>query len=222
MGLLLHFPDRYDTRMTETVGRRRRRGGGKPVKDRGPEYQIPNKLDSPKGFDHPDGKHYNPNQITAEKGHWVQVRGRAAMLLRGEIKVEDLTTDELLRGQFLNNRGTFGGSAPRLIPREMHEACIAELLKRGNDLVRESFVDAITTVVELMKDPDTDPSLRFKAATYIWERVAGKVPDKVAVAGINRFEGTLLAIVAEMPDEKLAKAGIGKVIPGEIVGDEDE
>lgn len=128
----------------------------------------------------------------------VRFTGRMAQLMYGGLSVEELDTDELLKGQLKDRNGRFTGKAPQIIPRQLHDACVRELLKRGEDMVRESFADAINTFRSIATDPNADPGARLKAAQYIWERVAGKLPDKVEVrATVAAWQQDIESIVSE-------------------------
>lgn len=120
--------------------------------------------------------------------------------------VSAMDPEELVRGRFKATDGTFKGRPPALVPAEFHSECIRELLKRGTELYRDSFLKAIETFVQIAADPDVDAGQRLKAAQYIWERVEGKVPDRVEVAVAQPWETIIDGIVAEAEDDNIARA----------------
>lgn len=118
----------------------------------------------------------------------VRVSGRMAQLLRGEITVDDLDDEELRRGQLRSANGTFSGHPNDMVPREMHDEMMRRLLRRGQDKIRKNFFDAVDTIVDVMNNSEED-ALRLKAATYLYERLAGKTPEKLEISGeIKGFE----------------------------------
>lgn len=135
--------------------------------------------------------------------HEHRVQGRMAQFIAGEITVEDLDDEELMRGRIRDINGKFSGPKPKLIPREFHDALVRELLKRGDQLLRENFLMAMDTFFDIAGNKALEPKDRLKAAQYLWERVAGKVPDKVELkAEIAPWQEDIKEIVAKEPDEE--------------------
>lgn len=120
--------------------------------------------------------------------------------------VQAMDPEELVRGRFKATDGTFKGRPPAMVPAEFHSECLRELLKRGTQLYRDSFLKAIEIFVEIAADPMVEPAQRLKAAQYIWERVEGKVPERVEVAAVQPWESIIDGIVAEAEDEQIARA----------------
>jgi hypothetical protein len=116
---------------------------------------------------------------------------RSEALRLGFITVEDLDDEEILRGRCkeVANVDHNGdpvayrfpqGKAPAL-PQDLYEALAAEHKKRMNEKLRQISDRALETMVEVMDDKTAEPADRFKASQYLFERVVGKTPDKVAV-----------------------------------------
>jgi hypothetical protein len=109
-----------------------------------------------------------------------------AKIRSGEITMREfvamLEPDELVRGRLKDKNGNFSGAPPKWVPSEFHAECVRELLRRGQVMYRENFLDAIKVFTDIAKDVTVDPAQRLKAAQYVWERVEGKVPDRVEVA----------------------------------------
>lgn len=141
---------------------------------------------------------------TAPKGAPVEVRvqsPRLARLLAGELRIEDLDDEELARGMPRDKGGKFRGRPPLAIPRELHDRMVAELLKRGNALFREEFISAVKVFAEIAKDTEEDANVRLKAAQYVIERIAGKVPDKVEVRATDPWQQIIDDILVLDPEE---------------------
>lgn len=120
--------------------------------------------------------------------------------------VKCLTPEELIRGQLKAHDGTFKGRPPKWVPQEFYQACVRELLARGENKWREAFLDAVDVFTEIAKDPRLDAKDRMKAAQYVIERVAGKTPERIEVATVAPWEQMISGIVAEAEDEAIANA----------------
>lgn len=120
--------------------------------------------------------------------------------------VKALTTEELVRGKLKAQDGTWKGAPPKWVPAEFHSACMKELLKRGKETYQQSFITAIEVFTAVAGDKGADPALRLKAAQYIWERVEGKVPERVEVSAAEPWEQIIGGIVAEAEDDAIANA----------------
>lgn len=120
--------------------------------------------------------------------------------------VAALTPEELVRGQLRAHDGTFKGRPPRWVPAEFYQACVRELLARGEKSWREAFLDSIKVFADIAKNEALEPKDRLKAAQYVIERVSGKVPDKVEVSVQDPWETLIGGIVAEAEDDAIANA----------------
>lgn len=126
---------------------------------------------------------HEPNRQPVRRTVRPQRGSRYALFLAGELKVDDLTDEELLTGRLNDHEGMRRGRPPKLIPVEFHQAIVKEALSRGERLFRESFLDAISTFVDIATSPNAEDKDRLRAAQYIIERIAGKVPEKVEHSG---------------------------------------
>lgn len=116
--------------------------------------------------------------------------------------VERLGMDELIAGKIRNSAGRLSTRQPAWVPGEFHRACVRELLKRGEEIFRGAFVDAVRAFAEIASDKSMEPKDRLRAAQFVVERVAGKVVDKVEFSAPRPWENLLAEIVAE--NEELA------------------
>lgn len=130
----------------------------------------------------------------------LEVRGKMAKLLAGEISVEDMDDEELARGQFKDQGGKFRGRPPKAVPKVLHDKMVSELLKRGQFMFQESYLSAIRTFENIALDPLNEPKDRLKAAQYIIERLAGKVPDKVVIQSADPWQQIIDDIIVHDPD----------------------
>lgn len=122
---------------------------------------------------------------------------RLAKLISGELKVEDLDDEELARGYPKDRGGKFRGRPPKMIPKELHDRMTRELLRRGQDMFRMEYQTAIEAMAKIAADPTEKSADRIKAAQYIIERVAGKVPDKVEIAAADPWQQIIDRIVVD-------------------------
>lgn len=156
----------------------------------------------------------NPGRDTGKRKK-VRMGKRMTLMLEdinsGRVTMNDVVAamdvEELARGQIRAKDGTFRGAPMKWVPAEFHAACMREMLKRGQALYRENFLVAVEAFTAIAKSEDVEPQHRLKAAQYIWERVEGKIPDKVEIGGITEpWEQIISGIVAEAEDEAISRA----------------
>lgn len=144
--------------------------------------------------------------------------------------VKTLTPEELVRGKLKDKNGHFTGADPAWVPRAFHRACVAELMRRGKTLWQENYLQAIEVMAEIASGRGAGllatPGERIKAATFVIERIEGKVPEKLMLVEDKPWQVALDGIVAEVSDNQLVRgakalaAAQGAV--SEIQGDEIE
>lgn len=120
--------------------------------------------------------------------------------------VETLSPEELARGQLKDKNGTFLGRPPAFVPRAFHDACIRELLARGKVLYKENYVKAIQAMTDIANSPTAKESDRIKAATFVIERLEGKVPERVEISAADPWQQIISGIIAEVDEEEIANA----------------
>lgn len=131
------------------------------------------------------------------------VPNRYQAFIDGTLSVEDLDHEELIRGQIRNKNGDFGGGAPRSIPRSFHTAVVRELVHRGDGKLKAHLDLAIDTMAEIAGNKRANPQARIQAAQYLWERVAGKIPDKhIVEASVKRWENVAKDVLVDVEPEE--------------------
>ncbi len=135
-----------------------------------------------------------PVVAETERRAKVRLSKRITAFLDGEFSVEDLTVEELVRGQMRGADGVFH-RPPKLVPREFHQACMRELLRRGDELFQRHYIVAIQAMADIASDPGMEPKDRLKASQYIIERVAGKTPERLEVSVADPWQEALDEIV---------------------------
>jgi hypothetical protein len=127
-------------------------------------------------------------------------------LIDGDLAIEDLTYEELLRGKLMNKNGTFTGGVSQFIPRRFYTIMQRELVKRMTAQFHEQGQRAIEVMIEIMEEGEGASETiedgrggrittkagtkRLEAAKYIIERIIGKIPDKTEInANVTVWEG---------------------------------
>ena len=158
-------------------------------------------------------------------GRMLDTMARTPMTM--EQFVEGLSDEELVRGRLRDKNGNFTGAPPSWVPREFHRACVRELLRRGQELWREHYLDAIAAMTNIATDPRADPKDRIKAATFVIERIEGKVPERLEITAEEPWQAVISEIVADVPDEAITRARHGveqaqQIIDAEIVEEHED
>lgn len=144
--------------------------------------------------------------------------------------VAGMSVEELVRGRLRGSNGKFNGRPPKWVPREFQQACLQELMTRGQELWLGNYIEAIQAMVQIAKGQgvgaQATPGERLKAAQFVIERLEGKVPERLVVSQEQRWQTVLEGIVAEVSDEQVIagrralEGGNGTIIEGEVA-DED-
>lgn len=115
---------------------------------------------------------------TKSKRKMHHISERMQKVLDGEIKVEDLTDEEIFRGQIKSDKGDFRGRPSDMIPRKFYNAATQELMRRFQARVNETLEPALKVLEQIANNPKAPADARYKSAVYLIERAAGKVPEK--------------------------------------------
>lgn len=133
---------------------------------------------------------------------------RWAMLIDGRLKIEDLTDEELMRGQLMDATGRFRGKQPQWVPRQFLAAMQRQVISRAADKWNANLLQAQEELIKLGMDPRVDSGVRFRALTYIIERTQGKIPDKVEMTGTIKPYEELLQGVTVVRDIEIIDAEV--------------
>lgn len=116
-----------------------------------------------------------------------------------DVFVQGMSPKELAYGGLRDPAtGKINDKKPKWVPQAFHQACIRELIRRGKKTYHSSYLTSLRYFSRVVEDEEADPRLRFDAAKYIWERVEGKVPDKVVVTEDLPWMGAVAdAVVSE-------------------------
>lgn len=116
---------------------------------------------------------------------------RYRLFAEGELTVDDLDEEEIMRGQFRNRNGDFRGGVPKIIPREF----MVQVMERQKQIVQGEIAGLVTeatkTLQEVMqkRNPQPGDNARVNAAKLILERYLGRVPENINLrAEVNTFD----------------------------------
>jgi hypothetical protein len=128
---------------------------------------------------HPAGKgktaRANPDRVK------LRLSPLMSAVIRGD---EDLSTwdeEEILRGQKRHADGTFNGRQPSVVPTELLNEYRVRIMGNARAIMQRSFLPAVALMGELVSDEDADPKLRFEAARYVIDRIAGRPPQHIQI-----------------------------------------
>ncbi len=120
----------------------------------------------------------------------------------GKIPFTELDDEELGRAQLRDKNGGFSGMPPRMIPRDMLGDVKRRLLERYNENIQQRLIELQRVFLDIAQDDTASPADRMKAATYMTERLIGKVPEKIEIqAEIKPWEGMVSGILEEAGDD---------------------
>lgn len=142
--------------------------------------------------------------------------------------VAGLSVEELVRGKLRDAKGGFRGRAPKWVPREFQQACLRELMTRGQELWLKNYTEAIKAMTDIARGvgigAHATPGERIKAAQFVVERIEGKVPERLVVSQDQPWQTVMDGIVAEVPQEAIERGrqalAAGAVVEGEVLEEE--
>lgn len=147
---------------------------------------------------------------------------RMRKLVTGEIPVEELDDEELIRGHLRNSSGNFYGKPPSVVPKVLYDKMISEIYRRADERLQKSLLDVVEMFVAIMQSPKIEPKDRLKAGMWIFERVRGKVPDNVHVSSDKPFQQIIEKIFAGPRAEIMGANALDDYVDAEIVEEDEE
>jgi hypothetical protein len=122
----------------------------------------------------------------------------ANLVARGEISFDEWTDEELIRGYRKNRNGKFG-PPPKWVSQEVVQELHRRILKRGGRKMLQSYLRSVDILIELANNADSE-KVRLEAVKELQNRVAGKVPDRIAVSADDPWQD-MLADAYVLPSE---------------------
>ena len=160
----------------------------------------------------------------------IRTLGRQEAFDRGYLTVKDMDDEELRYGRMRDRNGNIpktAGSTMPLIPESQYRDMVAEHERRFNERIRQNLDTMLGVMIEVATDDTVEPRDRFEAAKYLFERQAGKTPEKVAhTVELKPWEGVLTDIsgigaISRAEHRRLQAQGPGSGIIDVEVVDED-
>lgn len=161
-----------------------------------------------------------PGQVTSEATLARMTRWQK--LLSGVINVQDLDDEELSRGMCRDSNGGFSGTPPRMVPKDLHDRMVRELFQRADETLKSGLLDAAGSIVEIARGSAYEPADRIKAATWLWERLRGKVADVVVHTQDKPWEMVLSNISGGSRAASRAARGVAdeeEILEAQLVAD---
>jgi hypothetical protein len=112
----------------------------------------------------------------------VRVGKTNLAILNGDEDLSLWSEEELIRGQRRDRNGRWSGRPPKIVPAAVHNELVRRRLSAAGEVLRESLVDAVTLLREVVQDKDALYSDRIRAANLIMDRVLGKAPEQVRLS----------------------------------------
>lgn len=186
----------------------------------------------------PITKRVTSRPFGADKAHALMIRDKALATLtrqecfdRGYLTVKDLDDEELRYGRCRDHNGLIppaGKNYTTMISQEKYDEMVAEHEKRYNERIRQQLDTMLDVMVTVATDDTVEPRDRFEAAKYLFERQAGKTPDKVAhTVQLKPWEGVLTDItgvgaISRAEHRRIKEMGHGAgIIDVEVVDADD-
>jgi hypothetical protein len=190
----------------------------------------------------------------ADAAHALMVKEEALRKLtrqecfdRGYITVKDLDDEELRYGKCRDRNGIIpkNGKKTELIPSDRYDEMVAEHELRFNQKMRQNLDDMLEIMTDIAKDDTVEPRDRLEAAKYLFERVAGKTPERVnvtvtakpweellgqvtGIAPMSRAEhralngaGIVDAEIVDLPEDEDANTIPPQDVPGQDTAEQD-
>lgn len=121
------------------------------------------------------------------------------LIAAGELELDDWDAQELARGYRRGRNGRFG-PPPKYIPREVQQEAFRRLVRRGERVLKEAYLDTIEELINLAANAESE-KVRLDALTKIQERLVGKVPDRVHVGADTPWQDMLAESLVPMGDD---------------------
>lgn len=137
----------------------------------------------------------------------VTVEGRYAEFLAGELSVDDLTDEEILRGRLMDKNGGWTGRPPKVVPDTFLQAIRDERPKRIQAMLDKEIPHAFKALHDVMVGGTANKGggAKVAAATKILEYAIGKPSEQmkltVETSQAAKWENMLPEIFHALPSD---------------------
>lgn len=148
---------------------------------------------------------------------------RQEMFDHGFLTVEDLDDEELRYGRCRDAAGRIPrvNNKTQTIPRDIFDAMVLEHERRTDQKLRQQLDVMLEVMIDVATDDTVEPRDRLEAAKYLFERVAGKTPEKVNVTVQKAPWEELMGGIAHISREESRRRREG-VVDAEVVEDSSD
>lgn len=129
------------------------------------------------------------NLVRRESVAGEQQDDETTLIAQGELELDDWDAQELARGYRRGRNGRFG-PAPKFIPREVQQEAFRRLVRRGERMMKEAYLESIQELIDLATGAESE-KVKLDALTKLQERLVGKVPDRVHVGADTPWQDML-------------------------------
>ena len=145
---------------------------------------------------------------------------RQEMFDHGFLTVADLDDEELRYGRCRDRAGRIPRvtNKTQLIPRDLFDEMVLEHERRTDQKLRQQLDVMLDVMIDVATDDTVEPRDRLEAAKYLFERVAGKTPERVNVTVQKAPWEELMGGIAHMTREESRRRREG-VVDAEVVED---
>lgn len=96
------------------------------------------------------------------------------------VTLDEWDNEELARGYKRDRYGDFK-APPKYIPRQVQMEAFKRLIGRGNQNMKEAYIEVLEKMIEMATDDDIPAKVRLDAQREILDRLVGKVPEHLKV-----------------------------------------
>lgn len=155
-------------------------------------------------------------RVSSRRGQRTRVvatreRTRLELLVSGELKIEELDDEEILRMQLKNMNGDFRGRPPLWVPRQFALEMRAEFTRRFQGELNNMLPKALKAHKEILDSRHLAPgdAARMTAVKEVYDRTFGKIVQQTEVHAVvekRNFEDVSADVVMDLDiieDEEL-------------------
>lgn len=147
---------------------------------------------------------------------------RLHLLIKDKLDLSEMDNEELSYGIPRCDDGKFSAKAAWqaqcVVPKKIQDKMLKELYRRANGKLHGALLGSIDSIIEMATSAHVDDQVRFKAATYILERLQGKTPDVIVHEQSKPWE-VVLAGVERGPRPPRKQVEDGNTVDAEVVED---
>lgn len=138
------------------------------------------------------------DELNGDERAFVRVGAATTRVLVGLDDLSDWDDEELREGRRRSKNGKFEGRKPIVVPKALHDELVRRVMSRAQEKMRDSLMNAVELLDQVVTDTEADNKDRLAAAKMIIDRVMGKDPVMVNVAVKAKWETAMEDVVAAL------------------------